>query len=266
MLDYKRHQDLVLSLRVPEHAAVGFVSIVEAIERCERTFEPQFTSFIDPETRVHGAKCFAQTDCICQYYGGYNDAEYQILGVFPSHMSPNADNFPIRAFEITYQAQFGLIEHKDVLGALMSLGLERKVVGDILLTEGKAHFFALAHLESYLMANLEKVKRQGVQIKAIPFSEVIVVPEKRREVSFSVSSLRLDAVVAHAFHLSRTQAVELIKQGFVKVDYMVVDKVDMPIAQQQMISVRRQGRLWVGDVLGVSKKGKLRLNGWMTTI
>ena len=251
---------------MPEHSVPGFLSVLEAIERCEKTFEVQFTAFLDPETRIHGAKCFSQTECHCLYFGGSADSEYQVLGVFPSHAKAETSEFPIIAFEINYQAQFGAIAHKDVLGALMSLGLERKVFGDILVGEGKAYFFVLSHLTDYLVANMEKVARQGIRLEPIALNFVPVVPDERQEVCFSVSSLRLDAVVAQAFHLSRNQAADFIRQGWVKLDYVIVDKIDVQVTSQQLVSVRRQGRFWVGEVMGLSKKGKLRLSGWMTRV
>lgn len=265
MQDSKRHHERMRALQVPEHATEGFLAVLEAIERCERTFEPQFTAFLDPEARVHGEKCFHQTDCRCVFFGGYEDAEYQVLGVFPAHEEAPLAH-PVTALEIRYQEQFGKLEHKDVLGTLMSLGIERKVIGDILVGEGVVHFFALSHLERYLIDHLEKIKRQGVQVTAIPCHEVPQPLVEKQEVSFSVSSLRLDAIVSQAFHLSRTQAANCIKQGFVKVDYLVVDKIDLPVGANQLISVRRQGRFWVGEVTGISKKGKLRLSGWITRV
>lgn len=251
--------------KVPEHLEDSFVSILEAVERCQKTFDVQYTAFLDPEVLVFARPYLNQSPCRFEAFGGYADAEYQVLALGPETEESTFD-FPMVAMEIAYQPQFGHLEHKDVLGALMSLGIERKVIGDILVSPETIHFFALAHLERYLMDNLEKVKRQGVQLRTIPFEAVQVPKVQRDEVSISVSSLRLDAVIAHAFHMSRTQAVAAIKAGYVKVNYAIVERTDFPVANEQLISVRRYGRFWVGEVTGVSKKGKLRLKGWITLV
>lgn len=266
MQDSKKHSDWLRSLQVPQQAAEGFTAAIEAVEKCERSFEPQFTAFLDPEARLHSAKYFSQSDCNFKFFGGYEEAEYQILGVFPAHSEPTLEAFPLIALEVSYQEQFGKLEHKDVLGTLMSLGIERKVFGDILVHEGRVYFFALSHMARYLMDHLEKIKRQGVKVAQVALENVPIPSLDKRPICVSVSTLRLDAIVASVFNMSRSQAQECIRQGYVKVDYVVVDKVDGGIQTGQMISVRRRGRFWVGDVPGLSKKGKLRLNGWLTQV
>jgi RNA-binding protein YlmH len=260
-LGSNRHCDLFKTLQIPESCHEGLLSVLDAINRCEQTFESQFTHFLDPLTVRYIDRLKGQTDCRFMVYGGYEQAEFCMLGIFPAHEEPLESSFPIDLLAFKYPKQFGVLEHKDVLGALMSLGLERKVFGDLLLVDSYVQFFTKSSLTDYLIANLEKVKRTGVLLEHVSKDFVKVPVEERIQLNFSVASLRLDAVVSGAFNVSRSTASQAITKGLVKCNYAVEERIDYTVSQGDMLSLRRHGRFFVGEVLGQSKKGKLRLSG-----
>lgn len=261
MPDSSRCHQIMKSLMVPESCQDGFVAAYQAIERCDRFHERQFTSFLDPETINFVKKLNSQNDGALMFFGGYKEAEYQMLGVFPSHEQPSQAEFPLTLMAFDYTTQFGTIAHKDVLGALMSLGLERKVFGDLLVHLGHVEFLVKSSLVQYVQSHLDQVKHMGINLKELPLELLQPPVQERIPVCFSVPSLRLDAVVAGAFNLSRTQAVNYIQQGHVKLNYSVMDKVDYHVVPEDLISARRLGRFYVGESQGFSKKGKLRIAG-----
>lgn len=261
MPDSSRCHQIMKALLVPDSCQDGFTAAYQAIERCGRYHERQFTSFLDPETIGFVKKLTAENDGTLMFFGGYQDAEYKILGVFPAHESPSLAEFPLSLLAFDYTTQFGTIAHKDVLGALMSLGLERKIFGDLMIHTGHVQFLVKSSLSQYVQTNLDQVKHMGINLKELPLELLQAPLQERVPVCFSVASLRLDAVVAGAFNLSRTQAVNYIQQGYVKLNYSVVDKIDYHVCADDLISARRLGRFYVGEIQGLSKKGKLRLAG-----
>ena len=108
-----------------------------------------------------------------------------------------------------------------------------------------------------LLTELEKVGRYGVTTEEIPLSDV-PAPEKRvKKMSFTVKSLRLDAVAGNLFGLSRTSAAELIRLGAVSLNYSVCEKTDAPVREGNVISIRGKGKGSITQVGGRSRKDRL---------
>ena len=197
-------------------------------------------------------------DCLVIFHGGTEFAERKAAFFLPDWMEE--DGFDageyICALELT--ARFGNPGHRDYLGAVLGLGIGREWLGDILIDGERAWLFCLPSVKQHLLLNLEKVGRWGVKAKEIPLAEVPQQERKLREDSFSVKSLRLDAVCAGMFHLSRTTAAELIGQGMVTLNYSVCIKPDAVIKEGDVLSLRGKGK---GTVLDAgsrsSQKGRL---------
>ena len=139
-------------------------------------------------------------------------------------------------------------------GALMGLGIERELIGDIVLREAGAYIFCVERMVDFICQSLVQIGRTDVRCeRAEPPQGAL---RETREVRLQVSSPRLDAIAAHLFHLSRGDAQQLFRQGRVMVDDAPCERPDYQLRDGQVISVRGYGRAQYLGVDGQSKKGK----------
>lgn len=148
--------------------------------------------------------------------------------------------------------------HADCLGAIMALGLERDVIGDIIITDNKVFIIIADEIKKYLLINLLKVGNQYIKVE----EERLDILKDIKKTSLTeeqiiVSSLRLDAVVASICKLSRSKSQEYISNGFVKINGNIIDKYDHFLKNEDYISIRKFGRTYIKDVLKKTRKDKL---------
>ncbi len=222
-----------------------------------------FSEFVNPEIRVMTLKAFADSESIVSF-GGYTDAEYQLLAFGVNN--GKSIEFPITLIHLTYPSKFSQIRHRDLLGALMSLGLRRSAFGDIVIADDSAYFFVLTELADYVLNNLTKVKNVGIKLKAVALSEFAIAANDLHICNLSLASLRADLVLAAAFKLSRAQAQNKIRSGLVKYNYLTLKTNTINLGVGDMISLRGRGRFYLTKIIGQTKKGKFRVEGKITKV
>ena len=161
----------------------------------------------------------------------------------------------IRAVRI--EAHFGAPGHRDYLGAILGLGITRESLGDIRIEDEVACVFCLSTVEPLLRDELAKVGRCGVTGASCALEDVPPPVRRVKALSFTVKSLRLDAVAASLFGLSRTAAAEQIRMGLVSLNYDLCDRTDTPVEPGDVISLRGHGKGQVKALGGRSKKDRL---------
>lgn len=149
---------------------------------------------------------------------------------------------------------FVKLSHPDYLGALLGLGLERKVLGDILAFEDKAYVYVKKSFSDFICQNLISVGRAKVSAEEIPALPEEAIPKFSPE-TIIVSSLRLDRVTSTAFRLSRTKAQEAIEEGRVLLDGAPEMHPDFLLSEGIRISFRHHGKIRLRELSGRSKKG-----------
>ncbi|MCI9226353.1 MAG: hypothetical protein HFE91_12995 [Acutalibacter sp.] len=188
-------------------------------------------------------------------WGGYEEAERVMAGFFPDYMEPSADSFPLTA--LTFKYRFGdKLGHRDFLGAFMQLGIERSVVGDILVGEGRTVAFIRQEMERYFLDNLRKIGRMGVKI-AVGCEEPLPSIREYKDISGVVASDRLDCIAALLCRTSREKAARLITSGAVMVDHQEVLSVDRRLEEGDVISVRGHGKFVLDSFGPLTGKGRL---------
>ncbi|MEH7305929.1 RNA-binding protein [Neobacillus drentensis] len=227
----------------------------------ETQYTPKLTDFLDPREQ-HILKMIIGEHGEVKYklFGGSPDVERKRAIIFPDYLPSIDDNeFQISLFDIHYPAKFVTIEHRQVLGTLMSLGVKRGKFGDILVKNGGCQFFAAKEISDYILSNVETIGRAGVKLSetdidnALPTSEILV------ENDLTVSSLRLDTVISGIYHLSRQKSQLFIQQGLVKVNWTLIENPSFECGVGDMISVRGSGRAKILAIEGKTKKEKWRI-------
>ncbi|MGN1097433.1 MAG: RNA-binding protein [Clostridia bacterium] len=183
-------------------------------------------------------------------FGGYGGAERKVPG-----FNGEEDGFPIMPLEITGKGLEGLT-HRDYLGALMGLGIDRHKIGDIIVGEKGAVVFAHSDVGEYIITSLSEVGRCTVHVsEADPYS-LDLEPKKFEDIKGTVASLRLDSLVAMLSKKGRSHACELIKAGRVYVNGINVLRTDMKITDGDVITLRGFGKAVV-EIGGLSKKERI---------
>ena len=225
----------------------------DIISRSERTYSVLYSHFLTPAEQLLLGRVDEFMGKI-SFEGGYEEAERRMCRVRTDEYQPD-EGAPMELLGISATAPDAEINHRDVLGSLMGLGIKREMIGDIIITEKGALVFCDSTVPSYIEMNLERIGRYRVSIKP---SELSDIPEpKMKKVSINISSPRLDSICAECFGLSRTKAAEAIKKGLVSINWQICDNVSRELTGGERISLRGKGKVRFSGITGKSKKGRL---------
>ncbi len=216
------------------------------------------TAFLDPR-QLELAEAVLRRNPAVAYtvYGGYPQAERNIMHVFPAERPGSLPVVEAVLVEWTSRDEPG---HRDLLGAVMALGLRRDQIGDVVILENQqAAIFVEETKAPYIMANLNRAGRVDLQVRTVNPTELPLPQDDSKEIKGTVASLRLDAVLSLGFGISRSRVVRLIKGGLVRVNWRPVDSPSYQNSKGDQISLKGRGRLVVEAVEGETRKGRIRL-------
>lgn len=201
------------------------------------------------------------------YFGGYTYAGRTAAVFVPRFFEvtdidvfflENPDECPFCLLRID-KDRFTSLSHRDYLGALMALGIKREMLGDLLVDENGCFVPCVRSVKGFITDQLESVGRASVKAYEASFSEIAKTEAKSEEIISFVSSLRLDNAVSAAFSVSRTKANEAIEKGLVFVNSVQTFKPDWKLSENCTLVLRGKGKAVIEEVLGESKKGRLRI-------
>lgn len=236
----------------------------EWLSRCEDFVQSvlkyksvKFSHFISPhELAVFRAHCHLPADVTYMAYGGSDDAERMILGFFPDFAEPSESDFPIVPVLIK---NLSGCNHRDVLGAVLGLGIKREMVGDIYFDGDSAVIMCETNAKDYILYNLKTVGRKKVDTEECPDDVTCQIKHEFREFDVIVSSMRLDAIVSAVAGMGRSESSKHISQDNVNVNFTVENNPDKKLNPGDVVSIRHHGRFVVEDILGKTKKDRIVL-------
>lgn len=227
----------------------------------EDRYAPKLTDFLDPRQRFIVQSIIQQSEDLQVFTEGvFEDAERKRILIAPSYLQPEESDFQIEVYSLNYPSKFVQLRHPDVLGALLSIGLDRGKFGDIRLSENTVQFALATEIADYVRANLSGIGKVKVHAEVVsPDTPYILNEEQWSESSHTVSSMRLDVVLATITNISRQKSQSLIQAGKVKVNWTVREAVAFELQEGDIISARGYGRMKVIMTEGRTKKDKIRL-------
>lgn len=227
----------------------------------EDRYAPKLTDFLDPRQRFIVESVIGQNDDLRIFTEGiFEEAERKRVLITPSYFEPTEEDFQIGIFTIHYPTKFVQLRHPDVLGALLSIGLDRNKFGDIRLAENRVQFALASEIADYVRVNLTSIGKVKVHIEELSSTAPLIENEEQwMESSYTVSSMRLDVVLATVANISRQKSQSLINVGKVKVNWTVRESVAFELQEGDIISARGFGRMKVIMTEGRTKKDKIRL-------
>lgn len=206
-------------------------------------------------------------------FGGFDGAERQRLIILPSYLD-GLDGAPkdllfeyfraeadelVRAIKLRGSG-YRRLSHRDYLGSILALGVEREAVGDIIvLDEFTAYVFVMDSVARLILDSLDRIGSDKIRTELVVLDENFKYTREFQRISDTVASARFDCVVSSLGNLSRDKAQALIESGMCQLNYAEETRCDKGVGEGDIITLRGYGKFIVREINTQTKKGRLRL-------
>lgn len=215
---------------------------------------PTFTKFFcKPNIWLYFTKKFNSNNFLVEAKGAFEECDRRILSFNNIYDIP----YPYKILKITNKSKFNKLSHKDYLGSLMALGLEREKLGDLRVIDDFAIVPIYDEVVDYILSSLNSVGKAPISIEEI-FEENLPQSNFLEDIII-VPSLRLDNIVSKLAKVSRGKAIELIDSGRVLIDYSKSIEKSKEIKEGQRITIPGVGKFIIGEIVGNTKSGRYRV-------
>lgn len=235
--------------------------VLDWLNEASQDYQLVLTHFLNPrEQHIVSMIVGDRTDIKVSSFGVFNRSEKKRLIIVPAFFETSLADFNELLLQIRFAKKFIQLRHKDLLGALLSAGIERKTFGDIVVDQqqGIAQVAIEKKHYAFLRQTINQIGKTRVDFESIPFNEALVPIVEEEEQFILLPSLRLDAVVAACFSIPRSKVKELIESGLVTVNWAKNTDFSRTIHRQDVISVRKYGRIRLQSLAGQSKRDKIK--------
>ena len=228
-----------------------------------------YTAFLTPaEQHCLGQSLGRRGEWI--FAGGYKEAERKRLFCLPPYMQGLdeqslaewlSDTFAEALISLEIRGSgYRDLAHRDYLGAILNLGLERSAVGDLCVTDkSRAVLFCDRVIADFLCENLTRAANDAVKVAPVALPADFDGGHKFRRITDTVASPRADSVTAALANLSRERAQALFREGMVEIDYEPADKPDRTVGEGTILVIRGKGKFVIRSLADTTKKGRVRL-------
>lgn len=202
-----------------------------------------------------------QLESTGQIYGGYEGAERQLVAFIPDALYYDWE-YPITCLQITpsYPKFAEKLSHRNILGALMNLGIQRDKLGDILIGKNGYYFFCKKEMTAYLIEHLTQVSHTQVHCDIVSTEEVSSLHPNTEIHEKIIASNRLDSLIAAMTGISRSQAVALINAGKIAINGAECLNHSYQLKPRDVISIRGYGKYLFDGISGETRKNKLKVS------
>lgn len=229
----------------------------DMMERADKWMTESYTDFLDPRQQALISNSFKHMKGISiEFNGGYEEAERKICGIFNEYDETNINKFPISFLHICWKSP-KKVSHRDILGSLLGTGIRRDKIGDIIQQDQEAYVCVYRDIADYLMINMDKIGSVTADLEYC--HSMPEFSKESKSLTVVVASLRLDAIIAAGFGISRTKAVEAIKSSKVYVNWKPEVAYSKDIKEGDIVSWRGKGRIQLSNVVGSTKKDRIKV-------
>ncbi|XMB66195.1 YlmH/Sll1252 family protein [Mycoplasmatota bacterium zrk1] len=180
------------------------------------------------------------------FYGGYEKSELKRAS------SIGCDDFKITCFKIEYDRRYGKLNHRNILGSVLSLGIEKDNIGDIIIGDD-IHIFVASEIERYIELNFIVVGKINITLIKVDGSNLLR-NDDYKVIKVILRSFRLDNIISSVYNCSRNESKKLINKGFVRVNHKLIESVSYIVKKDDLISVRKKGRFIFLEEMGMTRK------------
>lgn len=230
--------------------------LLDLAEAANKTRKFRVSEFLDPHAYNVAEIIAANFDNIrIEANGGFKNAE-RVKVAYISEEFYGQPDYGMVYLQAEWDKRYYDLSHRDILGAFMGTGCKRETLGDIVFVPEGAQFVVEGAMLNYLQSNLLTIGAAPITLKELTAEELLQKEEKVKLINATVADLRLDAVAAAGYGISRSHMAEEIKSLNVKLNWKEVKKAAQTVAVGDIISFRGRGRVEVIEVKGTTKKGR----------
>lgn len=253
-------QILLKSVNQPEEKLL-FAKVLDQADLSLRSHKKAFTQFIDPAKCISLEKILYKIpDLKILFFGGQEDCERKMIGFAPDYMEFFYEDFPVSIIQIKKNNKFsGQLNHRDYLGSILGLGIDRGKIGDIILLEEYVICYVQNEIADYICLQLQKVAHTKVETTIIETNTFSLPEKKFLEKHTTVASLRLDCIVSAGFQISRKLSQDFIQAQKVNVNWSLVENPSFILKEGDILSLRGYGKIKLLEVKGKSRKDRINL-------
>lgn len=238
--------------------------IQDLARRADQSGYITFSDFLDDHKQSLLSQSVGRLSVCMDQFGGFEGAERVVMAFYPEYLKDILEEAVKEALCILKISLADrrflkrIPEHRDYLGAIMGTGIKREMIGDVIVNEEGAFVVVLRDMADYLIKEMTSVGAAIVSVREA-MGEEIPEPERGRESVISLSSLRLDALVAHGFKMGRTEAAKVIRGGLVFRNGSPVLDPDKSVSLGDKITLRGKGRIILREEKAISKSGRKQI-------
>ena len=216
------------------------------------------TEFINPYVEKLSIPVIKSYNIEFEIFPSYENCERKVFILYPQYSEIDASEY-ISGIRIVNKSKFKKLNHKDYLGALMSLGIERSRIGDIFVYDEYGDVIVQSDISDYIIYNLDKIGHNRIEAEKINIKQVGFKEQEHEIINIISSSMRVDNIVKHLTNSSREKASITIKSGSVKINHLPEDKTSTELKEGDLLSIKRAGRFKIYKVYGTTKSGKQKI-------
>lgn len=256
-----RKKESILNLARNAEERVFLARCIDHINTVTQKEISVLTDFLDPGQRgllEDVSRSFGILELMA--WGGYPEAERCRVLITAVHDAGFEPDFQIQVLQVVPLSKEAELNHRDYLGALVGLGINRDVIGDISpLKKGGMAVFVTREMAWFLVQNLNRVGRYSVSVEVSELNKVLLKPRQSEKRVVTVAGLRLDALVSRAFNLSRSESASLVRQGRVYHNWRQQLNSSADVSAGDIISCRGYGKFRLLEDTGPTKRGRSRV-------
>lgn len=236
--------------------------LLDKIEQCKKQNKITYTNFLDVYQQQLVRKTLNEIKCNNYlFYGGYENSERNIVCFYPDKLKGLEENIIKKNIKIVRvelsKESYGLLNHRDYLGAAIKIGINREKIGDILVEDKGADVIVMLEISEFVKDTFKELKRfTKSDIKVLDIENIRSVEVKKQEIEIIVASLRLDNIIAELARVSRNKADELIKQERVFINSELQNKNSKQVKENDKITIRGKGKFEINKVQGTTRSGR----------
>ena len=235
-----------------------------------RMGEVTYTHFLTPgEQRVVLRHLSGAAEELC-VFGGYKEAERGRIFFLPPYLCAMEEPYRTQCLAEYYDecvvsleirgSGYRELSHRDFLGALLHLGVERDAIGDVcVMAPDRAVLFCDRVMVDFFREHLERVANDAVRVNTVTLPPAFDGGRTFVAVADTVASPRADAVVAALANLPRERAQALLREGLVEIDYEPEDRCDRTVVEGSVMVIRGVGKFIIRSLSDKTRKGRYRL-------
>ncbi len=231
-----------------------FKKLEQLVDKVYSSNKPYLSKFLD-ESEVD---YLSKTNKInIEFNGGFLNSKKRRAYLYSKDYDITP-NFNLTVFKIVYNKKFATIEHKHVLGTLMSLGIARDVIGDIVI-DNDIYFSVTNEIKEFIITNFKVINHSTITLEEVEYD--IELKDSFIEKEITANSLRVDLIVSNIYNLSRNQVNDFFDKDYILINNQVVNKCFKQVNLNDTIICRTKGKFKITNIQeGRNNKLKITIN------